>query len=986
MTREDRFAVLKRILIGAIELPADRRAAYVAAECGEDDALRADVERKLARLGRDASILLTGGLDSLLHDTPDAPGAAAAFPSPPSSARGFASRYRVLEKIGEGGFGEVHLAEQTEPVRRRVALKILKAGLDTRAVLARFEAERQALALMDHPCIARVLDAGETPEGRPYFAMEYVDGLPITAHCDRNRLGMRARLELFLEACEGVQHAHQKAVIHRDVKPSNVLVGRLEDRDVVKVIDFGVAKAVAEPLTERTLHTEHGQLIGTPEYMSPEQAEMSGNIDTRTDVYSLGAMLYELMTGQRPFDSSELRIGGIDGVRRTIREKDPPRPSTRVSTAKGDEADRLATARRTTPKALAGRLRGDLDWITMKAMEKDRARRYDSPADLAADLRRHLRHEAVAARPPSVTYRTGRFVRRNRIGVAVAAATVVALVSVAVRERNQAARIAREQAGAERAAAFLGDMLGEAEPQVLGSALWTDLRARVEAAQGTRGSEEEARAALASFDALTAGVNPTDAALRLFDEEILGRAAETIEKRLGDDPLVAARLHATLGRTYGKLGLYENAETHLRRSLALRTGELPDDHPDVLATKVALGVALVDRSNLEEARELTLAGLEGRERVFGRNHVDTFVAHYQYGHVLNESGDPAGAEEHYRIALAGLRRLAGDDDPRTLDTINNLGFVLQDQERYEEAEALWRESLESRRRVLGDDDPMTLESLSNLGFLFQATGRLDEAEPLYREALDGMRRVLGENHPWTLTLNSNLGYLMKQQGRLDEAAPLYRTAVEGLRRVRGTDADDTLMAMNNLAFLLRAQGNIDEGVAMLRETVAGFDRIFGAEHPSTLSATLNLASFLCDQARPAEAATLCRGALDGFERTLGEDDAGTQRALAGLADALRDDGRFDESAAHFERLLALRIRVRGEEHRLTNVTRYWMALTRMMQRRQEDALTLLETAAENGYDITAAAEEPGFEPLRGQARFEAALAAARKRLAADASS
>ena len=345
--------------------------------------------------------------------------------------------YRLVEPLGEGGMGIVWLAEQARPVRRQVALKIIKAGMDTAQVVARFEAERQALALMDHPAIARVLDVGATPEGRPYFVMEYVRGESISGYCARHKLPTRARLDLFLQVCDGVQHAHQKGIIHRDLKPSNVLVAIQGDRPVPKIIDFGVAKATTQSLTERTLHTELGAFVGTPEYMSPEQAEMSGlDVDTRTDVYSLGAILYELLTGVMPFESKALRAQLLDELRRTLREVDPPRPSTRVSSLTTATGDRPAT--HVAPGKLASELRGDLDWITMKALEKDRTRRYGSASDLAADVRRHLDDQPVLAGPPTATYRVGKFVCRHRGGVAAAAALAVLLVGFGVTMAVQA--------------------------------------------------------------------------------------------------------------------------------------------------------------------------------------------------------------------------------------------------------------------------------------------------------------------------------------------------------------------------------------------------------------------------------------------------------------------------------------------------------------------------------------------------------------------
>jgi serine/threonine protein kinase len=375
--------------------------------------------------------------------------------------------YNLLQRIGEGGMGEVWLAEQKRPVHRRVALKIIKAGMDSAQVVARFEAERQALALMDHPAIATVFDGGTTPQGRPYFAMEYVKGEPITTYCDRQRLDTKERLELFIRVCEGVQHAHQKGVIHRDLKPSNVLVTERDGRPTPKIIDFGIAKATTQHLSDRTIFTEFGVLIGTPEYMSPEQAELTGlDVDTRTDVYALGVLLYELLTGTLPFDGTTLRQKGLDEIRRVIREVEPPRPSTRI-TQRGPASLEAAKNRDSVPARLASRLRGDLDWITMKALEKERTRRYDTVTGLANDVRRHLHDEPVLAGRPGAVYRTKKFVRRHRFGVAAASVFVFLLVTFAAVMAVQAERIAverdranREAESARRVSEFLVGLLG----------------------------------------------------------------------------------------------------------------------------------------------------------------------------------------------------------------------------------------------------------------------------------------------------------------------------------------------------------------------------------------------------------------------------------------------------------------------------------------------------------------------------------------------
>ena len=374
-----------------------------------------------------------GGLGSFLEacgvDAPTGSYGPASTPVAVEGPGAAVGPYKLLEQIGEGGFGVVFMAEQTQPVRRKVALKVLKPGMDTRQVVARFEAERQALALMEHPNIAHVFDGGATASGRPYFVMELVRGVPITAFCDENHLGVRERLGLFVDVCQAVQHAHQKGIIHRDLKPSNVLVTLHDDKAVVKVIDFGIAKATGQQLTEKTLFTNFAQMIGTPLYMSPEQAQMSGlDIDTRTDIYALGVLLYELLTGTTPFDRERLRTAGYDELRRIIREEEPPKPSTRLNTL-GQAAATVSTNRRSDPKKLSRVMRGELDWIVMKALEKDRNRRYESASAFAADVGRYLADEPVQACPPSAGYRFRKFARRNKTVLATGMALAVAVLA-----------------------------------------------------------------------------------------------------------------------------------------------------------------------------------------------------------------------------------------------------------------------------------------------------------------------------------------------------------------------------------------------------------------------------------------------------------------------------------------------------------------------------------------------------------------------------
>ena len=829
----------------ASELPEPERAAFIREQCANEPELAADVESLFDHLRQAATFLerppirLAPTGTRLTDPTQIGP-------------------YRILHRIGEGGFGIVYEAEQTAPLRRRVAVKVIKAGMDTDAVLARFDAERQAIALMDHPNIARVLDAGATPEGRPYFVMELVKGEPLTEYCDRHRLTVDERLELFIPTCMAVQHAHQRGIIHRDLKPSNIMVTVVDGRAVPKVIDFGVAKATSTHLTDRTLYTMQGQMIGTPAYMSPEQAERTGlDVDTTTDVYALGVILYELLSGHLPIPIEDLRNVTPEQVSSLLRNSEPAAPSSRLSRVT-DAVLAIATRRQVDPWVLTRRLRGELDWITLRAIEKDRTRRYQTASELAQDIQRHLSDEPVEASPPSTLYRLRKFVRRHRVAFAAVSSVFLGLViaggalTLALLESNRQRTQARiAQSEAEAVTQFLQEMLGSVSPMELGR----------------------------------------EATVR----ELLDHADGQLDEDFQDQPLTRASLYGTLGATYRALGEYDAADRTFEKAIALRREHLGEDNPLTLEAEHGLAISLMDRGESAAAESTSARVLEARTRVLGPEHPQTIRTLRTLGEVYFRFERNAEAESVLVIARDRAERVLGPADPATRGIVADLASVERALGKYEEAERLLEKSLEEDRAEYGPDHPETIASEQNLAGLYEELGRYEEARQLYEHSVEVARRVWGPDHATTLGYVNNLALLYSDMGLLELAEPLTRHVAEVRSKTLGDENQRTIVSRINLALLYARMEKWEEAEREARPIQEICHRTLGPEHLYSLSVSGILGGAVMGQGDADRAEPILQEALEHSRSGLPEGHWRTGVALIRHGSALTALGRFSEA-------------------------------------------------------------------------------------------
>ncbi|MCB9886705.1 MAG: serine/threonine protein kinase [Planctomycetes bacterium] len=907
-------------------------------------------------------------------------------------------RYKLLQRIGEGGMGVVWMAEQSEPVRRKVALKVIKLGMDTREVVARFEAERQALALMEHPNIARVLDGGATDGGRPFFVMELVRGVPITQYCDEAKAGLDERLALFASVCQAIQHAHTKGVVHRDIKPSNVMVTLHDGVPMAKVIDFGIAKATSAELTQKTLFTRYAQMIGTPDYMAPEQAEMSGlDIDTRADVYSLGVLLYVLLTGTTPFNLVEVLERGYSELLRTIREDEPARPSTRVSTLSAT-ATNVAVRRGVTLDRLRSRLRGDLDHIVMKAMAKDRTRRYGTAVAFAEDVQRFLRNEPVTAVAPSSVYRLRKFVARRRktvlaiglLGVSLVLGTTGTVLGLLEARRANddlsqslvevdkqralavdAAHVAERRAEElERIARFQERRLGLVDVESMGERLRRELLAQI---------GDEHRDAL---EPLLGEINLSNVGVKTLQHEVIAPTVAAIDATFGADPLVQARLLMAVGTGQLALGLYQDSLPVNERALALYRDRTPGDRAAVLDATMQVGESLGQSPRFKDGETMLREAVAELDRDFAGT-PRRAIGYATLGKLLGHHGYLDEAEQLLRAAHDELVQLLGPEHETTLATLEALQQALMALGRLTEAEPHQRELVRAFRELYGDHHVKTLRAKGGLAHMLWEDGRFEEAESLAREEIAGLGKLVGDDSFMTLSARMRLGHVLCSLERFDEAEAEFEAARQRARPQSGNDRRLARVALGGLAAVaasrgdherarqlndeivrddeasgnqdlnraaarvqqataLARQGEIEEALAGLRVARRLAVEAAGEDNMIAIVANQHIGRMLRHKGKPEEAVRTLRTAFADAQRVFGAENDRTVDIQGDLAIALQASNADAEARALFEQVVEIRARRYGPDDRRTLFAQVNVATAFSREHRPDEARALFE--------------------------------------------
>ena len=858
-----------------------------------------------------------------------------------------AGRYKLRQAIGEGGMGTVYFAEQIQPVRRQVALKLIRAGMDSRTVLARFESERQALALMDHPNIARVLDAGTTESGHPFFVMELVKGIPLTDFCDQHRLDLPTRLNLFRQICSAVQHAHQKGIIHRDLKPTNILVEDHAGTPVPKVIDFGLAKATSGlSLTEASLFTAFGTIAGTPLYMAPEQATFNSlDVDTRADIYALGVILYELLTGSTPIRKESLQRAALDEVMRVIREEEAQVPSHRISTS--EALPSVAATRQVEPIRLGRFVRGDLDWIVMKALAKDRSRRYDSAVGLANDIERFLKDEPVTAGPPTARYRTAKFIRRHRGQVVAASLIVLALIGGVVGTTLGLIRARTESEARQRALVAEAEQRREAQRQE--ALARTEATAKEQARQLAErrlaqvGKMNEILGSIFEDLDVDKGAKEEKPLSALLGERLDVATAALAGESIGD-PLAVARMQRTLGKSQTSLDYPAKAVSLLERSVATLTEHLGSDHTETLITLAYLGRAVAltfQHARAVPMQERAWAELDAK---LGPDHLETLRALRNLIRTYRWIGQYERAVPLAERVLERNRAKLGPNHPNTLLALNELALIYTYAGHFDRAIPLQEQALAGLRAQLGPDHPDTSGALFDLGLALGRAGRFDEAIALHEEALTGMRAKLGSDHFYTLAYGDRMSSTLQEAGQFDRAIALQSQNLEKFRVKYGPDNPSTFFSQDSLAASYRLSGRFNQAVTLHEQALAELLARLGSDHSWVARSRDDLGLAYAALGQHDRAISLLELALAGHRANSGPDSYLALCTLDNLACAYRSSGRLDRAIPLHEQALD-RSRVKlGPDHPLTFLIMGHLAVDYRLSGQLDRAVALHEPA------------------------------------------
>jgi len=856
----------KSIFIDLLAIPHDQHEMYIDRVCGENDKLKDRIRQLLnAHLSAGDFLGQTDNRLLLENDTDD-------------TAPDFVGPYRVLRTLGQGGFGTVYLCQQETPITRRIAVKVLRPGMDTRSILRRFEEERILLSKMDHPGIARVLDAGKTANGQPYIAMEYIEGVMVTTYCNNKQLKLHSRLAVFAQVCQAIQHAHQKGVIHRDIKPGNVLVTDVDGKASVKVIDFGVSKAFEDEESDDTI-TRTMQLVGTPQYMSPEQAStVSADIDTRTDVYSLGVMLYELTTGLPPFDPQRLKSASVGQLEQMIRDIDPQRPSSRVAKLDRTHSHRISTQQGTSIGHIVRDLKGEIDWIILKSMEKDRDRRYPTAYALYEDVNRVLRGDVVRARPPSKVYTVRKFVSRNRASTLVVGLTFLSLITLTGLSLRYAQRInhANEQIEStlntqEQVLAFTEQMLGGIDPAV------------------ARGQDTA-----------------------LF-KMILESASEKVNEELSESAEVEVRVRILIGNLYRSIGMYNEAKEQFTHAAFIGDSQMGSAHWQSILARTGLGTVLVDLSEYEQAESIFEKALDDARASLGEKHPDTFIIQSDLAGVYNYLGKTQQAVEAGESLLITRTEVLGSDHNDTMNTRNSLALALKGLGKFDRSKSLFEVVLAYQMEHLGEDHPITLKTRTNLALVYHELELYDQSVEMNTVILEQKIHVLGDQHPSVLVSMVNLAVSLEEAGQDLKSSTLLTDALEKSINTLGEEHQYSLIIRNNLAKNYYRNKDYEQAYEMARISSEGLSQSLGDQHPMTLQGKGNLAEILLDMGSPEEALLIATSIYSSASELFDPTDRRLGMFVERIGKCYRALGNESEAYDYFTRASQLYMSTHGED-------------------------------------------------------------------------